>query len=125
MNRPERNEPDDHPLDRGRDSDRLRRRDGLSLAELLDASASRAEAVELARLDDLLGDGFGGIARTTPEPTPERLESIIDAMRTASNFAMSRRLRRSVRTLLWIVALFLSVLGSYAFVALALRALDR
>ncbi len=81
-----------------------------------------AQAEDLAALDGMLRSGFEATLRATPEVAESRVDDIVDSLCTKPDFSVSRRMRRSVRTILWISALALSVVGAYAFIALYLRA---
>lgn len=82
-----------------------------------------AEIASLARVDALLRSSYGSLGEDVPSPAPERVQGILREVRPSEDFTLSRRTRRTVRTLLWLTVLFLSLLGAYAFMRLALRAL--
>jgi hypothetical protein len=82
------------------------------------------DAEEIARVDEMLTAGFRELDRSV-EPAPsDRVDAIVDELRGLPDISTSRRTRRSIRTLLWISAAFLSLLATYALASLALRAME-
>ncbi len=81
-------------------------------------------ADELERLDAILQIGFRELDTGTKTAPVERVDAIVHELRVLPDHSASRRLRRSVRTLLWISAAFLAVVGTYALISLALRGLE-
>ncbi len=99
--------------------------DADELARHLASCRSAAEEIEaLTHADTLLRAGYGELAQQTPTIDDSRLEGILRELRDTRELGLRRHARRSVRMILWVTFLLLSVLGTYAFVKLALKALD-
>ena len=93
--------------------------------EFASEAATREESDSLEKLDALLRLGFHEVDQATAKPSEEHVNGILSQLRPNSGVSTSRRTRRSVRVLLWITLVFLTLLGSYALITLALEATRR
>jgi anti-sigma factor RsiW len=93
--------------------------------DLAACAATQDEAEAVARLDGLLREGFRRLDAGTAPPAEERVRRIVEELRCKPHFATARRFRRSLRTLLWVTVLLLSVVGVYVFTVLVLEVLNR
>ena len=92
-------------------------------SHLRSCASCRRELHALERMEQVLARGFAEFDRATSLPDSDQITSILRRVTDEPTVAFWQRTRRSVRTMLWLSLLLLSLLGACGLIALAYRVL--
>ena len=76
----------------------------------------------MSDLDRILHDGFRRLERRTPLPDEDRVTTMLRSVPTNPDVVLLRRVRRSLKTFLWMSFFLFSLLACCALAALAYHA---
>ena len=86
----------------------------------------RGEILELTQFEALIADTLGKVRQSTPDPSPDRVESIVAELTSRPPQArLLSRIRRTVNWMLWLTLLALSLLALVYLSLWILRLLEK